>query len=152
MTEGMAGKTVFPAEFFFVGADEIRDTLMVNRFGRIPFLRKKPVTGTVLFRDRIPVLQDEFPGVFRKLCIAVGTVFRSPDMDAASGMFDIGTFQVSDFANTEPCGEHQAEKGFKFKVRNRSKKRLHFFPCRDKRDIRIKLAEGKLVRIPRFTG
>ena len=150
MPEGVTGKTVFPAEFLLMGTDNIRDPLVVDGSGRISLLREEPVTGTFICREGIPVLEDEFPGVFRKLGITVRAVFRSPDMDTASGMFDIGTFQVADFANTEPCGKHQAEKGFKFKVRNRSKKRLHFFPCRDKRDIRIKLAEGKLVRVPRF--
>ena len=54
--ESMAGKAVFPTERIFMGMYKIRDTLMVNRFRRIPFLWKKPVTGTFCLRKGIPVL------------------------------------------------------------------------------------------------
>jgi hypothetical protein len=150
MPESMAGKTVCPTEFLLVGTDKIRDPLVVDGLGRVSFLREEPVPGTFIHREGIPVLEDQFPGIIRKLRITVRAVLRSADMDTSSGMFNIGTFQVSYFADAEPCGKHQTKKCFKFKVRNRSKKCLHFFPRRNKRDIRIKLAEGKLVRIPWF--
>ena len=57
---------------------------------------------------------------------------------------------MTDFTNTESSREHQTKKGFKFKVRNRKKEGLHFFPGRDKRDIGIKPTEGNLVGIPLF--
>ena len=61
MPEGMAGKTVFPAEFFFVKKNKIRDALMINRLIRMPFLRKEPVIWSLTGMERIPVLQDKFP-------------------------------------------------------------------------------------------
>lgn len=71
-------------------------------------------------------------------------------MDALSGMLDVRTFQVADFANPEPCGKHETEDGLIFDVSDRKKKCLHFLPGRNKRNKRIKLPERKLIRIPRF--
>ena len=56
MPECMAGKTVFPSQFFFMGKNKSRDTLVVNGFLRIPFLGKKPVPWPLVRRKGIPVL------------------------------------------------------------------------------------------------
>lgn len=56
MPEGMAGKTVFPAEFLFVRADKMRDGKMIYWLIRIPFLREEPVVRPLASRKRIPVL------------------------------------------------------------------------------------------------
>lgn len=71
-------------------------------------------------------------------------------MDSVPGMLDIRAFKVAHLTNTEPGREHQAEEGFPFQIIDRSKKGLHFLPRRDKRNIRVKSAEGKLVAVPRF--
>lgn len=92
MAEGMAGKAVFPAKMLFMGQDKVRDTLMVDGLGRVSFLREKPVTGALISRKRIPVLQDQPPCLFRELRVARGTVFGGTDQDPVSGVFDIGTF------------------------------------------------------------
>ena len=89
MPEGMAGKTVIPAQFFFMGTVKVRDPLMIDRFRGIPLLWEKPVTWTLPCRDGIPVQEDKLPGLFRKLCIPGGTVLGSPDEDPALGVLDI---------------------------------------------------------------
>ena len=71
----MAGKPVFPAKAFFVGQDKVGDTLMVNRLGRVSFLREKPVAWAHISRKGIPVLQDQQPCLFRELGVAGGPVF-----------------------------------------------------------------------------
>lgn len=91
MSEGMAGKTVFPAKLLFMCQNKIGDALMVNGFIRISFLWKKPVTGSLPCRKRIPVLKNKIPDFLRKLGITVRAVFGSPDMDTVSGMLNIGT-------------------------------------------------------------
>ena len=114
MPEGVAGKAVAPSKFILVETDIVRDTLVADRFGRIPFLGKKEIPGPFLYRQGIPVLEDELPGSLGKLGVSGRTVLRGPDQDPASGMFDVGTFQMTDFPNAQAGGEHQAEQRFKF--------------------------------------
>ena len=130
--------------------EEDRDTLVVDGFGGIPLLREKPFPGAVLCRKRIPVLQNELPGLFRKLCISGRAVFGRAYKNPAPGMFDVSTLKMPDFADAQAGGEHQAEKGLEFQVVDGRKEKLHFCPGRDKGKIRIKLPERKLVRIPWF--
>ena len=150
MAEGVAGKAVVPPQFPFMETDKIGDTLVVDGFGGVPLLCEKPIPGTFLRWKRIPVLQDQLPGLFRKLGIAGRTVFRRAHEDPALGMFNVRAPQMADFADPQAGGEHEAEKSLEFQVRDGRKEKLHFFPCRDKRKERIKLPEGELVRIPGF--
>lgn len=45
MPEGVAGKAVFPSKFLLMETDIVRDTLVVDRSGRIPFLGKRKSRG-----------------------------------------------------------------------------------------------------------
>ena len=92
MAEGMAGKAVFPSQFLFVCEDKIGNPLMVNRFGRIPFLGKEPVPRALSGGEGIPVLENKQPSMLGKLRVSGRTVFRGTDEDPAFGVFDIGTF------------------------------------------------------------
>lgn len=67
MPESVAGKAVFPSKFLLMETDIDRDTLVVDRSGRIPFLGKKEVARAFLYRQGIPVLEDELPGGLREL-------------------------------------------------------------------------------------
>ena len=96
--------------------EEDRDTLVVDGFGGIPLLREKPFPGAVLCRKRIPVLQNELPGLFRKRCISGRAVFGRAYKNPAPGMFDVSTLKMPDFADAQAGGEHQAEKGLEFQV------------------------------------
>lgn len=91
MPEGVAGKAVFPSKFILMETDIVRDTLVVDRFGGVPFLGKKEVMRAFLYRQGIPVPEDKLPGVLRELGVSGRTVFRGTDEDPALGMFDVGT-------------------------------------------------------------
>ena len=52
---------------------------------------------------------------------------------------------MADFTNPKPGRKHKAEECFKFRVGNRRKEYLHFFPGRDKGQIRVKLPHGGRV-------
>ena len=91
MPEGVAGKAVFPSKFIFMEKDVVRDTLVVDRFGQVPFLGEKEIPWPFLYRQGIPVLEDELPGSLRELGVSGRTVFRGTDEDPAPGMFDVGT-------------------------------------------------------------
>lgn len=53
MPEGVAGKAVFPSKFILMETDIVRDTLVVDRSGRVPFLGEKEVTRAFLYRQGI---------------------------------------------------------------------------------------------------
>ena len=57
---------------------------------------------------------------------------------------------MADFTDPKPGRKHKAEERFKFRVGNRRKEYLHFFPGRDKGKIGIKLPHRKLSGIPGF--
>lgn len=91
MPEGVAGKAVFPSRFILMEMDIVRYTLVVDRFGRVPFLGEKEVTRAFLYRQGIPVLENELPGGLGELGVSGRTVLRGTDEDPAFGMFDVGT-------------------------------------------------------------
>lgn len=86
MPEGVAGKAVFPSKFLLMETDIVRDTLVVDRSGRIPFLGEKEVARAFLYRQGIPVLEDELPGGLRELGVSGRTV-----LGGTPGMFNVGT-------------------------------------------------------------
>ena len=55
---------------------------------------------------------------------------------------------MADFTDPKPGRKHKAEERFKFRVGNRRKEYLHFFPGRDKGQIRVKLPHGEPGGIP----
>ena len=92
MPKSMAGKAVFPSQFLLVGTDVIRDTLVVDESGRIPFLCEKESPGPFLYRQGIPVPEDELPGGLRELGVSGRTAFGRTDEDSSVGMFNIMAF------------------------------------------------------------
>ena len=71
------------------------------------------------------------------------------DQDPVSGVFDIGTFLNGGLhPDPKPGRKHKAEERFKFRVGNRRKEYLHFFPEGTKRQIRIKLPHGEPGGVP----
>ena len=91
LPEGVAGKAVFPSKFILMETDIVRDTLVVDRSGRVPFLGEKEVTRAFLYRQGIPVLENELPGGLGELGVSGRTVLGGTDEDPAPGMFNVGT-------------------------------------------------------------
>ena len=92
MPEGVAGKAVFPSKFILMETDIVRDTLVVDESGRIPFLCEKESPGPFLYRQGIPVPEDKLPGGLRELGVSGRTAFGRTDEDSSVGMFNIMAF------------------------------------------------------------
>lgn len=145
MSEGMAGKPVFPAKGILMGPHVPADIKSINWTCGVCLFWEKPFFRAAGME---PVLRENIQGFPGKDGISVRAVLGVGNVDSHMFPFNIAVPQAADLTDPESGGIHEGDHSFWFQIRQCGDKNLCLFPGRDKGEIRIELPHRKLGRIP----